>query len=308
MKHLFVLLAACGGTTDITPDATASGIADLRVPTPAYVALAGPAIADASSWDLHFAGTALLTNSGVSGTGNASAFGPLDPAAFGDDVAPTVPFTSADVQGGAFLDWYAYDGTTHVLYSRFHVHAVRAGGVTYKVQLLSYYGVVDGAPTSAMYQLRYATLDGAAQMITVDGTAGGLAGTGPSGCLALATGAVALLDDPSTSTAWDVCFKRDAIRVRETGADLDAGDTAELATVKQRTADSEAPAFAAVTSVTQALQPDHAVSAFETGDWLHHLDQAWLVIDASGFHKFLINFDPTTPPPGTVVMHVKPVQ
>lgn len=314
MKRLLCLLAACGGgSTNITTDAPpASDLVTLSVPVPAYVALATPAISDQSSWDLHFDGFSVLTNSGISGTGAGGAFGPLDPASFDDDTAPVTPFISADKQGGAFLDWYAYDGTQHVLFSKFHVYAVKSGGTTYKVQLLTYYGVVDGAPTSAMYQIRFAPLGGATQTISVDGTAGGLAGTGPSGCLTLATGAVALLDDPTTSTAWDVCFKRDAIRVRETGADLNASDTADLATVKTRTADSEQPAFAGVSSVTATLQPDHVVSAFETGDWTHNLDQAWLVIDASGFNKFLVNFEPfenpTTSSPGTVVMHVKPVK
>ena len=70
-----------------------------------------------------------------------------------------VPFLVADTAGGTFLGWYAYDGGTHTLYSRYHVYALRSGDQLYKLQLLGYYGDVAGAPVSALYQLRYAAVN-----------------------------------------------------------------------------------------------------------------------------------------------------
>jgi hypothetical protein len=332
---------------------SAVGVNDLEVSVPAsgraYVNLAeaavvapGDAPKSSLAWDLAFEGYDLFTNSGVSGEGKGGAFGPLDLGTLLSSSAPAVPFVAADKAGGAFLGWYAYDSSQHVLYSRFHVYGVKEGDRLWKVQLLTYYGVANGAPTSALYQLRYAELTTgvtATHLLSVDGTAGGLGGTAssPGGCLDLATGTVAMLPvaEAQASSAWHLCFRRDALSVngeaggpRGIGAVDLAGSQATselLVDVAARTANSEQALFDGVNSSSFAgatFRGDHVVSMFETGGWLDRSSsassaagvpskQAWLVVDASGQHKFLVYFsdfhNATTSGPGTVVLHIKPV-
>ncbi|MFT3837902.1 MAG: hypothetical protein QM723_13000 [Myxococcaceae bacterium] len=246
---------------------------------------------------------------------------------FLDSAPPDAPFIFTDKPGGAFLDWYAYDGSTHVLYSRFHVYGVKSGARFFKVQLLSYYGQQDNTAVGALYQVRYADVTagaGAAQSLQIDGTAGGLSApeTAPSGCLTLATGAVALLtlDQARTSTNWDLCFRRDAVSVNgEAGGpgnvgavDIQASQTAAetLAMLKTETASTQQAAFDSVDSAALSgatFRGDHIVSAFGAA-WLE--EAAWLVVTANGTH-FLVGLSPhlddTTQSPGTVVLHIKPV-
>ncbi|HEY4240365.1 MAG TPA: hypothetical protein VGM88_11140 [Kofleriaceae bacterium] len=329
---LLVVLAACGddaGAPPVDGGDPLAGTTELDVAVPSRVSLSGT-----DDWDLSFDGYSIFTNGGASGSGAGGAFGPLDLSDFASDAAPDVPFITADAAGGAFLDWYAYDGTSHILYSRYHVYGVQRGAQLTKVQILTYYGVVDGTPTSAMYQVRFADLTGggATRTLAIDGTAGGLAGSddAPSGCLELATGSVVQLApaEAMTSTDWDLCFRRDAISVNgEAGGpggvgafDLDAADPADLAAVMAETADGEQPAFDAATSASFAsatFRGDHVVSAFESGGWVDltasppvPVAGAWLVVGASG-QKFLVSFgsfdNATTSSPGTVVLHFKPV-
>jgi hypothetical protein len=342
-----VCLVGCGGASGgRAPDGMApdggdpfAGAATLSVPVPAsgrvYVRLGEPALVaapEAGNWDLAFAGFDVFTNSGPSGSGAGAAFGPLELTAFAEAAAPAVPFLEGDRAGGAFVEWYAYDGATHLLYSRFHVYGVRRDGRTWKLQVLGYYGLQNNAPTSAMFQVRWAELGGATQTLTVDGTAGGLGAPedAPGGCLDLASGVVSQLTVAAAqaSPAWDLCFRRDAISVngeaggpRGVGAvDLQAAASAgeTLAAVKARTAASELARFDSVGAADLAAatwRGDHVVSVFATGGWLdaerQPVAQAWLVVEASGAHKFLIAFErfasPTTSSPGTVVMHIKPV-
>lgn len=333
-----------------TPDADFyAGTTELEIPVPeagrVYVNLTTPAVVSpsgdpqsSSEWDLAFEGYSVYTNSGPSGNGQGGAFGPLEPATFLDDGEPEVPFISPDKAGGAFVDWYAYDGTTHVLYSRFHVYGVKRGDRLWKVQIITYYGELLNAPTSALYQIRYAEITpeaGATQDLQVDGTAGGLSApaSAPSGCLSLDSGSVSPLTvaKAQASTAWDICFRRDSISVNgESGGpggvgavDLEASETEgeQLARVKARTAESEQGLFDGVNAASfagAAFRGDHVVSAFETGGWLDDpqsptapTGQAWVVVDASGQRKFLVAFsafqNATASSPGTVVAHIKPV-
>ena len=161
---LFGCLVACGdsvGTSNsnsVLPDAgadadTFASGTELRVPVPdsgrVFVKLDSASLVDAASaWDIAFEGMDIFTNGGESGSGKAAAFGPLDAIDFISDAAPSVPFMTSDKAGGAFLDWYAYDGTSHALYSRFHTFGVRDGGRTWKVQILGYYGDRDGAESA----------------------------------------------------------------------------------------------------------------------------------------------------------------
>lgn len=261
-------------------------------------------------WDIAFEGWDMFTNSGPSGPGGGAAFGPLDDASFASDSAPEVPFLREDATGGAFLDWYTYDGVAHQLWSRHHVFGVRRGRKLYKVQLLGYYGEVLGAPVSALYRLRYAEVseEGSAtprEVVDLDATAGypEVTDDAPSGCLNLESGERLSLT-PSQARAsrdWDLCFRRDAISVNgehggpgETAAvDLDAGEAATLDAIKERTPERierafDEVSFADLSDPKLVYRGDHVVSAF-TGLWVDNpgddaeaRDGVWLVRGRDG--------------------------
>ena len=311
----------------------------IRLSTASIVTFAGDAKTSVD-WDLALEGFDVFTNGGVSGAGEGAAFGPLDALEFLGDVVPEVPFLSEDKTGGAFLDWYAYDGTSHALFSRYHVFGVQEGDRRWKVQLLGYYGERDGAVISALYRLRYAEVSpGRAgtmrELAGVDGTAGGAAAprTAPSECLDLGTDARVMLtpDEAQQTSAWHLCFRRASIMVNgEVGgprgvgaADLGAvgiaGETLEA--VKARTGDGMMPAFEAVTDSSfqgKTFRGDHVVSGFgdewveRTGSAVQPAFAAWLVRDATGRQKFLVAFTsfeaPSPRSPGAVVMRVKAVK
>lgn len=338
--------------TDAGPDADPLSIGtELKVTVPAtgrvYVKLAAPpAIAtpadpkSSKDWDLAFEGVEAYTNSGVSGSGQASAFGPLDQSAFLDDLAPEVPFLSTDRTGGAFVRWWAYDGAAHALYSRFHVFGVVDGAKRWKVQVLGYYTDRDGAPVSALYQLRWAEVTDAGvgpiqELKGIDGTAGGAQGTDatPSECLDLGTGARTSLtpEQARASSAWHLCFRREDISVngelggpRGVGAvDFQAAATAteKLTDVAARTADGEKARFDAITAKDfqgQTFRGDRVVTAF-TGLWTERgvtppvpRRAAWYVVGADGKSKYLVGFqrfeNATDKTVGDVFMRVKPVK
>lgn len=344
------------GTPSPSGDAGASeggslqGGTQLRVPvdaTRAYVKLDPPSVvtvADPKSsldWDLAFEGREIFTNSGPSGSGQSGAFGPLDTVVFVSDTAPAVPFIAADKAAGAFLEWYAYDGTTHALYSRFHVYGVKEGERLFKVQIVTYYGERDGAPVSGIFKVRYAELlpDGTSaptvELADVDATAGGANAPVdvPSECLDLTTGTRSMLTPAQAvaSTAWSLCFRRSNITVNgelggprgTTAVDLNAAETAgeTVGTVQQRTDAAEKARFDAANAQAFAgltFRGDRVVSTFGEA-WLQPgvspvapTSMVWLAKDASGAHKFLIGFpsfeNATATSPGTVVMQIKPVR
>lgn len=295
-----------------------------------------------TAWDLAFEGYDVFTNGGVSGSGKATAFGPFDDIVFLGDVAPEPPFLFEDKAGGAFLNWYSYEGApTHALWSRYHVVVVKDGDRYFKVQVLGYYGERSGAPVAALYKVRWAELTATGvgptqEASALDGTAGGPNGAddAPSECLDLGTGARALLTPAASraSSAWHLCFRRQTISVNgELGgprgvgaADLDADKLANetVAIVNKRTDDSERPRFEAVTRAQVErldYRGDRVVSAF-SGLWITRQPDgtaisrpaAWLVVGADGKSKYLVGFgafDGATPQgPGTVHLYVKPVQ
>jgi hypothetical protein len=309
----------------------------LKLSPPSLVIPSDPA--NSPEWDLAFENFDVYTNSGPSGAGQAAAFGQVDISAFGDDAAPAVPFLSPDKAGGAFANWYAYDGQNHALYSRHHVYGVKNGERLWKAQILSYYSEQDNAPVSGLYQIRYAELGdevGDTHTLQIDGTAGGLSGSASSGsgCLDLASAAVRQItpEKARASQDWDLCFRRDSISVngeaggpRGVGAvDLQADQTSteELAAIVEQSADSALVRFSDVSRASLAsatFRGDHVVSAFETGVWLHAeaspiapARAAWLVREASGERQSLLAFsefrEPTASSPGTVVVHIKPVK
>lgn len=358
----FIFLAACSdsagssstpapgtplsdGGADAAAAAFDSGV-ELRVPVPAsgrvYAKLNPPSVVAATdAWDLAFEGYDVFTNGGVSGTGKGAAFGPLDAIGFLDENAPQVPFLTTDKPGGAFVEWYAYEGSSHALYSRFHVYGVKDGEKLWKVQVLSYYGERNGAAISALYKIRYAAVapaPGDTQEIDLDGTAGGTGApaTAPSECLDLGTGAKTMLtaEAARASSAWHICARRDSISVngeiggpRGVGAiDFQSANTANetVAAVMNLTADGAKPPFDATNAASfdgKSLHGDRVISAF-TDHWLTSgvalgpaatpTHEAWLVLDSAGAQKMLVGFvsfeNATTSSPGTIVMRIKPVK
>lgn len=348
-------LPACGD--DPAPQEAAGGSSqtaqvgdELRVTVPAsgkervYVTLAPLATVAASgdtppaAWDLAFQGYEIFSNGGASGAGKATVFGPLEVETFATNVAPAVPFRTADKASGAFLEWYFYEGApSHVLWSRYHTTGVRDGERTWKVQILSYYGERDGAPIGGLYKMRWAEITAAGvgetrELEKIDATAGGPAAppTAPSGCVDLASGTVSELTPAAAqaSNDWHLCFRRQNVVLNgglggprgvsafdPQGA---ATDGEVLADVKKRTAESELSAFDAVTAATFVGQPfavDRIASGFGTA-WL--VDAAtlpatpkpgtWIVQDAAGRDYFLgfIRFEGASETsPGTVVLQTK---
>ncbi|MDB4942395.1 MAG: hypothetical protein JWP97_1929 [Labilithrix sp.] len=320
--------------TELRVTVPASGRAYVKLATAAQVSTTG-----AADWDLAFEGLDVFTNGGISGPGEGASFGPLDAAVFLGDGMPVVPFTTADEAGGAFLDWYAYEGDTHALWSRQHVFGVKDGGRLWKVQILTYYGERDGAVIAALYGIRYAELTGGAlgdvkEVTGLDATAGGTAApaTTKSECLDLGTGARTMHapDDAARASDWHLCFRRDSITVngeiggpRGVGAvDLGADGAREetVESVKAIAPEVARASFDAVTAASfegRSFRGDHVVSGFGAA-WLDGARTplapspgAWLVVDAGG-RPFLLGFlafeNPTTRSPGTVVMRIKPVK
>lgn len=305
-------------------------------------AVVTPADGSASTeWDLALSGYDVLTNSGPSGPGNGSAFGPLDSVEIQADTIPAVPFLTPDTTGGAFLDWWKYDNTEHVIWSRYHIYGIKDGDRLWKLQVLTFYGEQQGAPVSALYQVRYAEVkSGSIGPITtltnIDGTAGGASplDSTPSDCLDLASGTLIPLTpaEALASKDWHLCFRRSVVSVNgEFGGprgvlavDMDAAKTAgeTLEAVKERTAASELPRFesidyAALTSPELSYRGDLIVTAF-TDLWVlpgsgprELRDAAWLVVGADGKSNFVIVFDKfegaTAKTPGKVTMRVKAV-
>lgn len=343
--------ASSGGGGEAADAATFASGSELLVPvapgTRTYVKLDPPAVvvpsagARGADWDLAFEGWEVFTNSGPSGGGAGGGFGPLGAFVFLDDVAPAVPFVTPDEPGGAFKDWYLYEGApAHALWNRFHVYAVEDGERLFKVQLLGYYAERDGAPVSALYGLRWAELFAdrtgeVHELAGVDATAGGASApaSAPSACLDLGGAAPAPLlpAEASASAAWHVCLRRQNVSVNGgaggprgvRAADLDRAATASesLATLKARTPASERARFDAVgraEAARGAFRADGVVSVF-TDAWADRdatppapVYAAWLVVDAAGARKFLVAFTafdrPTEDGPGTVALTLKPVK
>jgi hypothetical protein len=278
----------------------------------------GDDVADSTDWDLAFEDWSIYTNSGPSGPGHGAAFGPLDEETYLSGAPSEVPFLREDAPGGAFLGWYFYDSSDHTLWSRLHNYGVRTLDGLWKLQLLSYYGEVEGAPVSALYSIRYArvTQDGSGSIVRLDavnGTAGGsqLSPETPSGCLDLSSKQLILLSpaDATTHSDWDLCFRRDSIATNSgvagrggvTAVDLDAhhSESETLEQVQNRSADSEFERFDALgysdlNADDLHYQADAPVSVFADG-WYETLDDvavaavgSWVVQSADGEQLFLV--------------------
>lgn len=305
--------------TDVTVSAPTTGRVFVDLDAPAIVTLPNDGM-DSLEWDIAFSGWDVFTNSGPSGPGTGKAFGPLEILAYFSDTPPDVPFLTEDKTGGAFLDWYDYDGAFHALYTRFHAYGVKRAQKYYKVQILGYYGDVAGAPVSGIYSMRYAEMTasgaGPTQLIqNIDATAGGPSGdeNAPSACVTLETGAVSALspDEAMASTTWDLCFRRTVISVNGelggpggvTAVDLDSAKTATetLAENSQKTANSELAHFdgtdyAALTASGVVYRGDRIVSAF-SDHWVDPTttppvfgNGCWRIVGANGEVNHMLVF------------------
>lgn len=334
--------AAPGGEgAELSVDVPATGRAFVKLSTPEVVTPPDDG-ASSTDWDLALSGYEVFTNSGLSGPGDGGAF-PLDLSDYESGEVPAIPFLIEDDAGGAFADWYAYDPSEHVIYSRYHVYGVESAGRRWKVQLYSFYGDVQGAPVSALYQLQYAEVTGAGagpatQLVDVDAIAGGneAPDTEPSTCLDLDTGARLPLTPPeaAASTEWHLCFRRAVVSVngelggpgdvRAVDVHLAESRSESIEQVKARTPATEAARFDAVgdaelSDPALSYRGDHIVTAFE-GRWLDPgaspaapaAKIAWLVQGADGGTRYLARIDrfegATEATPGRVVMHVKKVE
>lgn len=309
--------------------------------TPEVLSLTEDEAETNTDWELAFEGFDVFTNSGVSGPGTGGAFGPYPAFAFLSDSDPGAPFMVSDATGGAFLNWFAYQ--TPLLWSRFHVYGVEdVDGTMYKVQVLSYYGELQGAPVSAYYRVRWAevTSSGAGPTFDddqVDGIAGGLMGgpDDPSGCLDLSTGNLIYLTvtEAFESTDWHLCFRRSVVSVNGglggprgvTAVDINRTFNPEgfdLETYQAMTAESELGAFddidlEALEDPALEYRGDRIVSAFD-GLWLDP-DAAtpapslstWVVQNPATAQRYLMyaeSFEGATDEgPGTVNIRVKAV-
>lgn len=351
---LLLALTACSeevgkpSSTGTTPTPNLPGTA-LEVEVPAagkvFVSYKEPRIVtpvgDGSTdttWDIAFENYEIYTNSGVSGSGDGGAFGPLDLVTFDEGVAPTVPFLTEDQTGGPFSDYWAYDASAHVLWVRYHVFGVREGDKRWKVQILSYYGEQQGAPVSAIYRLRWAEVTSAGvgttkELADIDGTAGGSQPTDntPNECLDLSTGARVFHtpDEARKTQDWHLCFRRAVISVNGelggprgvTAVDLHASESKSetIDLLKTRSDQSELPRFDAV-GLAELNAPnliwrgDRVLSAF-SDYWVDPIEKtpaqfSWLTQAADGATRYLLVFDrfqgSTPTSPGKVFLRIRP--
>jgi hypothetical protein len=219
------------------------------------------------------------------------------------------------------------------------VYGVRSRDVLYKLQVLSYYTEVAGAPVGARYRLRAASVDAGGsgatrELLDLDGTVdgGSTDPAAPSGCVTLDSEAFTLLspDEAAASSDWDLCFRRDAISVNGelggpgavTAVDLQQGENEPLADVKAMTEADATDRFdavdeAALTAPSLEYRGDYATSAFSS-KWADLAadppapvtSAGWLVVAADGRSRYLVGFDAfegaTPDAPGTIDLFVHP--
>jgi len=344
-----LVLSACAsepvvGEESEEPDAgsTRDGtLLEFEVPATGriFLDLSEPAVVqagDSLEWDLAIEGYDVYTNGGASGPGAGASFGPLSAPTFLSDSAPAVPFLTRDEPGGAFLRWYAYDGSDHSVLSRFHVYGIREGERFFKVQVLSYYAEESGAPVSGAFTVRYAEVtESGAGPTRVASALDATEEQEATECLELGSGESLRFtaEEARVSEAWHLCFRRESISVNGGSAgprgvdavDLDAASTDSelLDDVRRRTAQSELARFEAVdrerlTDPSLSYRPDGVTSAF-SGRWLRTdgtaaepQDHVWFVLGADGLSRYLVRFDgfsgASAESPGRVALRVKAVR
>ena len=182
------------------------------------------------NWDLHVDGWNLFLNGGASGPGNGAGipFRDLDPDLTFEQVnreQDILYFLFQDDYGSVLSTWWAYGlRGGHTVYSRFHRYWLHDAGRWWKLQLLSYYELVDAAPQAAHMGFRWQEVlesgNGEVRELTVDATAGGISAA-PDDPLNqfryvnLESGEITRLSDESaaTSSEWHIGFRRFYIRL-----------------------------------------------------------------------------------------------
>ncbi len=138
-----ITLGAAGGLACLDVDTLAEVSCDLSADWDVKLLIEG------RTW-------ALYTNGGVSGSGEAAAFGSMDEATVNSFSAGNqVPTWTADSQGGVFSDhpWYAYSlQGNNRLWPNYKVYLIDVAGIIYRLQVLSYY---NAAGASAFVTVRY---------------------------------------------------------------------------------------------------------------------------------------------------------
>jgi len=231
------LASACGPTPPGDDDdilATTSLDIDLAAGE-AWVSLRegrvlDPAEVDPANWDLHVDGWNLFLNGGASGAGSGAGipFRDLDPDLQFEEVnreQDILYFLFQDDYGSVLSNWWAYGlRGGHNVYSRFHRYWIHDSGLWWKLQLLSYYQLVDGAPEAAHMGFRWQEVaeagNGDVRELIVDATAGGISAA-PSDPLNhfkyvdLDLGEVLDHDDDSAAAAldWHIGFRRFYVRL-----------------------------------------------------------------------------------------------
>ncbi|MFK7999973.1 MAG: HmuY family protein [Polyangiales bacterium] len=210
---------------------------------------------DPAEWDLAFRRFFVRVNGGV--TGNAGVLTHISSTAYESLAqAPDSGWSSAEPDGAGddddepdnvfnngSDDWYDYDVTTHSLSAKPRAYALRSSAGSYfRLQFVDYY---DGAGSPAQIAFRWSGIDGPSSgdpdagvgfdASTPDaGPPEADAGPPPGSTridasdsiawtyVSLDTGLVTL-DDPESSDAWDVAFRRSEVRTNSASSGAGVG-------------------------------------------------------------------------------------
>ncbi len=218
---------------------------------------------DSDEWDLGFRRYYVITNGGISGTGGGAAVRLPDVAFESLDEAPESGWIAdaADIEedndtgpdtafnGGveSVNDWYDYDSSSHRLRPRDVIFVVRTvEGHYFKVEVLGYY---DGVGTPGMLRFRWARIEGGEVMLPDAGMvmrpdagmdAGRDGGMRPVDAIDIDANSrtewiyyrvgegVVTIEDPTTSTDWDLAFQRTVIQTNSGSSGPGMGGAREL--------------------------------------------------------------------------------
>ena len=290
---LLILVAACGPTLpdDDDDDALETTVLDIDMSGgEAWLSLREGQVLDAAevtdnNWDLHVDGWNLFLNGGASGSGSGagSPFRDLDPDLSFEQVnreQDILYFLFQDDYGSVLSNWWAYGlRGGHTVYSRFHRYWLHDSGRWWKLQLLSYYQLVDGAPQAAHMGFRWQEVlesgNGEVREMHVDATAGGISAA-PDDPLNqfryvdLDSGEITRHSDESaaTSSEWHIGFRRFYIRLN--------GGTSGPRGVASYDQDAENEES---NEALLEMTPESALAGFEALGWSDRPDESTLVQD-----------------------------
>tara|TARA_Y100001968_G_scaffold321653_1_gene356437 strand:- start:414 stop:1484 length:1071 start_codon:yes stop_codon:yes gene_type:complete len=240
---------------------------------------------DDTNWDLHIDGWNLFLNGGASGNGSGAGipFRDLDPDLQFDQVnreQDILYFLFQDDYGSVLSNWWAYGlRGGHTVYSRFHRYWLHDQGRWWKLQVLSYYQLVSGAPEAAQISFRWQESNpsgpGELRELVVDASAGGVSAA-PDDPLNefryvdLERGEVTRLSDDAAATSmdWHIGFRRFYIR-------LNGGTSGPrgIASYDHDAAGEETP------EALLAMSPENSLEGFEQLNWADRPDESLLSQD-----------------------------